>query len=77
MKKEVHDWCVNATAGCTECKKRLASSLLDTLAPIHKRRQEFTKDKAIVKKILEEGKEKAMAVAEKTIREAKEAMEIL
>jgi len=77
VKKEVYDWCTNAKIGCTECKKRLAMGLIEVLAPLHKKRQELTKDKAGIKRILEKGKEKAASFAAKTIKEAKEAMKIL
>ena len=77
VKKEVYDWCTNAKIGCTECKKRLAMGLIEVFAPLHKKRQELTKDKAGIKRILEKGKEKAASFAAKTIKEAKEAMKIL
>ena len=77
MKKEVYDWCANAKVGCTECKKRLAMGLIEELAPLHKKRQELSKDKAGLKRILEKGKEKAVSIAAETIKEAKEAMKIL
>jgi len=76
MKEDVRDWCENAKTGCTECKKRLAEELIDQLAPIHKRRQELIKDKANVKKILKEGRDKAVSVASQTLDETKEAMKI-
>ncbi|MFA4842881.1 MAG: tryptophan--tRNA ligase [Candidatus Omnitrophota bacterium] len=75
MKEAVRDWCENAKAGCTECKIRLAEGLLERLAPLHKRRQELVKDKAEVRRILEEGKEKALEAASRTLGEAKEAMQ--
>lgn len=75
-KEEVRDWCENAKLGCTECKKKLASALIEKLEPIRKKRQEIAKDKTIVKKILEEGKEKATAIASKTLSQVKEAMQV-
>jgi len=76
MKDEVCDWCSNAKSGCTDCKKRFAAALIERLEPLHKNRQKLLKDKTVVKKILERGKEKAAAVAGEILGEAKEAMRI-
>ncbi len=76
MKDEIYDWCSNAKSGCTDCKKRFAAALIERLGPLHKNRQELLKDKTVVKKILERGKEKAAAVAGEILGEAKEAMRI-
>jgi tryptophanyl-tRNA synthetase len=76
MKPEVRDWCIHAKSGCTDCKKRLASELLEKLKPIHQKRQELIKDKTKIRKILREGSDKAILVAAKTIKETREAMHI-
>ena len=76
MKEEVRDYCENAKLGCTECKSKLSHELIEKLKPIHKKRQELLKDKTKVKKILDEGRIKAAAVASKTLEETKEAMKI-
>jgi tryptophanyl-tRNA synthetase len=76
MQKEASDWCRNAKLGCTDCKKRLALGLIEKLKPIHKKRQELTKDKVKIKKILEEGNKKAKAFALKTIQDVRAAMKI-
>ncbi len=75
-KDEVYNWCIQAKLGCTDCKKQLAVSLLEQLKPIHKKRQELSKDKAVIKKILAKGKEKAIVVASATLEEARLAMHI-
>jgi tryptophanyl-tRNA synthetase len=75
-KDEVYDWCTNAKLGCTECKRRFALGLIDKLKPLHKKRQDLLKDKSKIKKILEEGKQRALLVAAKTLREVREAMQI-
>jgi len=76
MKPEVRDWCIHAKLGCTDCKKRLASELLDKLKPIHQKRQELIKDKTKIRKILREGSDKAIFVAAKTIKETREVMHL-
>jgi tryptophanyl-tRNA synthetase len=75
-KDEVCDWCTNAKLGCTECKKRLAEGLVSKLEPFHKRRDELSKDKAGIKNLLAKGREKAIAIASRTLREARDAMRI-
>ncbi|MFH0790002.1 MAG: tryptophan--tRNA ligase [Candidatus Omnitrophota bacterium] len=74
MKDEVFDWCSNSKLGCVECKKRLSECLIKKLEPIHKKRQELCADKTGIKKILEQGREKASAIAKQTIRQTREVM---
>jgi tryptophanyl-tRNA synthetase len=73
-KKDVRDWCENAKIGCTECKKKLSAGILERLKPIYQRRKELLQDKAVIRKILDDGREKAAAVAACTMREVKKAM---
>ncbi|MDD5155659.1 MAG: tryptophan--tRNA ligase [Candidatus Omnitrophica bacterium] len=76
MKQEVDDWCRNARKGCTECKKILAEKLVLKLAPFHKKRTQFLKDKPKIKKILKAGSEKAGVAAARTVDAVKSAMKI-
>ncbi len=76
MKDQVDDWCRNSRVGCTECKRILAEKLIEKLKPFHKRRQEFIKDRAKIKKILERGRLESSSIAAGTLREAKRAMKI-
>ena len=73
-KEEVCEWCTQAKLGCTECKERFAEGIIQKLSPFHKRRVEFLKDSAGIRKILQKGKEKALVMALETLREVKEAM---
>jgi len=68
--------CQEAKLGCVECKKKLASCLIDKLAPLQKKRQDLLQDQRAIRKILEAGKEKASAVAQRTVEEAKSAMRL-
>lgn len=68
---EVNDWCVNAKKGCTDCKKGLAEILNHQLAPIQERRKALEGDTQKIKAILDTGKQKAKAIAEKTMAEVK------
>jgi tryptophanyl-tRNA synthetase len=50
--------------------------MIKRLKPLHEKREELSKDKAKVKKILKEGAERANEVTAKTISEVKEAMHL-
>jgi tryptophanyl-tRNA synthetase len=76
MKDEVFNWCTNALTGCTECKKRFAAALLESLKLLRQRRAELAKDKQAIKKILEAGRIKAEDAASKTMREVKEIIKL-
>ena len=62
------------TIGDVECKRRLIDVLVALIEPIRQRRLQFEHDLHYVKKLLQEGTEKANAVASKTYSLAKEAM---
>jgi len=76
MKEEVHEWCANAKLGCTECKKRLAYGIVEMLGPFQERREEFAKDKGRIRKILTQGKEKAIAVTSGVLKEVREVIKL-
>jgi len=76
IKEEVYDWCSNAKKGCTECKKILASKLIEKLAPYHRKRQELVKDDGKIRRILKEGSERARSVASGTLREVRTVLGI-
>lgn len=74
MRQEVDEGCRSAKLGCTDCKIMLASGLLEKLKPFHERRDALVSDKARIKNILGQGREKASLFASRTLKEAKEAM---
>ncbi len=76
QKNDVYDWCSNAKLGCTECKKRLAAHIIEKVAPIQEKRAALLKDKAGLKKILDEGAQKASSIACETIAEARKAINL-
>jgi tryptophanyl-tRNA synthetase len=75
-KEEVARGCRFASLGCTDCKKMLAAGLIEKLKPFHARRRQFLKDKSRISAILEEGRAKASILAQATMRQVKEAMNI-
>jgi tryptophanyl-tRNA synthetase len=74
--KDVYNWCANAQAGCTECKKKLAACIIEKLAPIQKKREALSKDKALLKKILDDGAKKASIIASETMQEVRKAINL-
>jgi tryptophanyl-tRNA synthetase len=76
LKDEACDCCMSAKRGCTECKKILAENIIDKIAPIQKKREELSKDKEGIKKILSQGKEKASSVAMNTMEEVLKAISL-
>ena len=75
-KQEVHDWCVNATTGCRDCKMSLAKILKDFIGPYREKKQELLKKKSYIKDIIEDGRKKAAKVAAKTLSEVKEGLKL-
>jgi tryptophanyl-tRNA synthetase len=72
----VAEECRTATRGCVECKKEMADSLNAFLDPIRKRRNEWMTRKDEIRKILDQGRQKAQAVASQTLLETMKAMGI-
>ncbi|OGX27731.1 MAG: tryptophan--tRNA ligase [Omnitrophica WOR_2 bacterium RIFCSPHIGHO2_01_FULL_48_9] len=72
--KDVYAWCTKAEKGCTDCKKILSDALWEKLKPIQEKREHLAKDKDRIRDILEEGRKKASAIAQKTIQEVKKAV---
>jgi tryptophanyl-tRNA synthetase len=57
-------------------KKRLTEILQDIIRPIRERREAFAKDIPAVRRILQQGSEKARAVVQETMADVKRAMKI-
>jgi tryptophanyl-tRNA synthetase len=70
--EDTDNWCLKGEKGCHDTKGILADLLLEKLKPIHARRRELAGDPKKVAQILSEGREKAGAVARKTMAEVKE-----
>jgi tryptophanyl-tRNA synthetase len=66
--------CRRAGIGCVDCKKTLARNLNDHLAPFRARRAEIARDPNHAREVLEDGKNRAQAIARLTIAEVKEAV---
>ena len=69
--RKVETDCRGALKGCTDCKKQLGELVVAILRPIQEKREELTKDKGQIEKILKQGKEKVQAIARETMREVR------
>jgi len=76
--EDVRNWvqegCRSADIGCLDCKGPIIDAVQAELAPIHERAKEYEKDIDLVKKIINEGCDKARDVARQTLTEVRQAM---
>jgi tryptophanyl-tRNA synthetase len=66
--------CRRAGIGCVDCKKILAASLNNHLAPFRERRTEFDRQPKLIWDILDDGAIRARAIAETTMVEVRDAI---
>jgi tryptophanyl-tRNA synthetase len=68
--------CRRAGIGCVDCKKLLAKNLNLHLDPFRARRAEFASRPGYVQDVLNDGAKRAHAIAEKTIEEVRQAIQL-
>ncbi|MDA8166923.1 MAG: tryptophan--tRNA ligase [Actinomycetota bacterium] len=68
--------CRAATIGCTECKGRLADRILAVLDPIREKREALLGEPGHIEAILEDGRQRALAIATGVFAEACRAIGI-
>lgn len=68
--------CRRAGIGCVDCKKLLAKNLNSHLEPFRVRRAELASRPAYVNDVLIDGARRARIIAEKTMEEVREAMQL-
>lgn len=73
----VNTECRTAAIGCLDCKKLVAERVSATLAPIQERRKPLEQNPQRVWDILDEGTRKARLVAQATMREVRQAMNLI
>jgi tryptophanyl-tRNA synthetase len=71
---EIESGCRSGALPCGTCKENLAGKLENALAGYRERKREIAARPGYVEKVLEEGAERARAVASKTLAEAKAAV---
>ena len=74
--KTICEECKAGTRGCVACKKQLTQNIIKELTPIREKRKYYEERQEELKKILEEGTEKARKEAKKTMEKVKKAMRI-
>ncbi len=68
------DGCTKASIGCVDCKNVLINNIVNYMAPIHKKREEYSGNSDLVMDILKKGNEKAREVAQETMEIVREAI---
>jgi tryptophanyl-tRNA synthetase len=68
--------CRRAGIGCVDCKKRFAENLNKALEPFRAKRAELAAHPQQVHEILEDGARRARVIAEQTMREVREAIQL-
>lgn len=70
----VTDGCTKASIGCIDCKNVLIKNIVNYMAPIYEKRQEYSGNSDLVMDILKKGNEKARKVAQETMVLVREAV---
>ncbi|MFP4444761.1 MAG: tryptophan--tRNA ligase [Desulfosudaceae bacterium] len=73
---EIGEACRSAAIGCIECKKKLAASLAEGLAPIRETARHYQERPDQVDEIMREGTRKARQVAGQTMEEVRRAVSL-
>ena len=73
-KEWVQQGCRSAGIGCLDCKKPLIEKVVEEIATIRKRAQEYEDNPDLVRGIIDEGCEKAREAARQTLNDVREAM---
>jgi len=68
--------CRKAEIGCVECKKLMGENLIAAMEPVRKKRAEYESRPDTVTDIMEQGNQKAQAVARRTMEEVRAAVKI-
>jgi tryptophanyl-tRNA synthetase len=68
--------CRRAGIGCVDCKKLLAQNMNANLEPFRTRRVEFASRPGYVKEVLDDGADRARVIAQQTMKEVREAIQL-
>jgi tryptophanyl-tRNA synthetase len=68
--------CRLAGIGCVDCKKWMSEHLIKNLSPLLNRRRDFENRKTEIAEIIQEGNQKANAVANETMQEVRKAVKL-
>lgn len=70
----VQEGCKSAGIGCIDCKQPVIDGILKEQAPMRERARYYQEDPDLVKRIINDGCEKARDLARETMRDVREAM---
>ncbi len=73
---EIRRDCESGALGCVDCKKNCAAKVAAVLAPLREKRNYYEQHLTEVKEILVDGEKRAKHVAEKTISEVRQVMNV-
>jgi tryptophanyl-tRNA synthetase len=73
---QINTDCRTAALGCVDCKKRFAANLNKGLGPFRAKRAELGANPQYVKDVLADGAKRARAIAEQTMAEVREAIQL-
>ncbi|MDD3895060.1 MAG: tryptophan--tRNA ligase [Syntrophomonadaceae bacterium] len=73
---EIQTNCRQGSIGCVDCKNRLFNQLEQLQAPMRERRNKYANNMPLVREILYDGTSKARSIAQDTMREVRDAMQI-
>ncbi len=76
LKEEATTWCTQAQIGCKDCKLKLAGMLIDFIAPRRQEKKKLLSSRDFLQSILDQGAQKARAVASDMMCQVKEAVRI-
>lgn len=68
--------CRKAGIGCVDCKMRFATNLNKHLEPFRAKRNELASQESYVKDVLHDGGKRARVIAQETMKEVREAMQL-
>jgi tryptophanyl-tRNA synthetase len=68
--------CRRAGIGCVDCKKLLAKNLNGRLEPFRAKRAEFASKPGYVQDVLDDGAKRARTIAQQTMEEVREAIQL-
>jgi tryptophanyl-tRNA synthetase len=68
--------CRTAALGCVDCKKLFAANLNKNLEPFRAKRAELASKPGYVQDVLDDGAKRARTIAEKTMEEVREAVQL-
>lgn len=73
---EIEEECKKAGIGCVECKKRLATRILEAMKPIHERQDYYRDHLDELDEIISDGNSRATKIARMTMKAVREAVKI-